>query len=57
MTRSIIHLLEETNANNDRAANLLGYAPKIPWQDAVCMQMDEMVEHQKAPMKMRKPIK
>jgi len=56
VTRSIIHLLEETGATNARATELLGYQPKIHWKDAVCMQMDEMATRQKTPMKMFKPI-
>ncbi|VAW79005.1 hypothetical protein MNBD_GAMMA15-1533 [hydrothermal vent metagenome] len=56
VTRSIIHLLEETNVNNTRASELLGYHPKVHWKDAVCMQMDEMATRQKTAMKMYKPI-
>jgi len=56
VTRSIIHLLEETNATNARAAELLGYQPKVHWKDAVRMQMDEMAIRQKTAMKMYKPI-
>jgi nucleoside-diphosphate-sugar epimerase len=56
VTRSIIHLLEETGANNARAAGRLGYQPKVRWKDAIRMQMDEMATRQKTPMKMYKPI-
>jgi len=56
VTRSIIHLLEETGATNDQASSMLGYEPKIHWKDAIRMQMDEMAECQKKPMKMYKPI-
>lgn len=56
VTRSIIHLLEETGARNERATEWLGYQPKIHWKDAIRMQMDEMAERQKKPMKMYKPM-
>lgn len=56
VTRSIIHLLEETGATNDRARSMLGYEPKVHWKDAVRMQMDEMAVRQKTAMRMYKPI-
>jgi len=56
VTRSIIHLLEETGASNARATELLGYQPKVHWKDAIRTQMDEMARRQKTPMKMYKPI-
>ena len=56
VTRSIIHLLEETGATNDRAGSMLGYEPKVHWKDAIRMQMEEMAVRQKKPMKMYKPI-
>jgi nucleoside-diphosphate-sugar epimerase len=56
VTRSIIHLLEETGATNDRATELLDYRPTVHWQDAVRMQMEEMAVRQTTPMKMYKPI-
>ena len=56
VTRSIIHLLEETGASNARAAKLLGYQPKVHWKDAIRVQMDEMATRQKTAMKMYKPI-
>ena len=56
VTRSIVHLLEETGATNDRASSMLGYEPKIHWKDAISMQMEEMAVRQKTAMKMYKPI-
>jgi nucleoside-diphosphate-sugar epimerase len=56
VTRSIIHLLEETGATNERAASMLGYEPQVHWREAIRMQMNEMAERQKSPMKMCKPI-
>ena len=47
VTRSIIHLLEETGATNDRASTMLGYEPKVHWKDAIRMQMEEMAVRQK----------
>ncbi|TCK18036.1 nucleoside-diphosphate-sugar epimerase [Thiogranum longum] len=56
VTRSIIHLLEETGASNTRATEKLGYQPKIHWKEAIRMQMNEMATRQQTPMKMCKPI-
>lgn len=57
VTRSIVHLLEETGATNERAASLLGYAPKIHWKDAIRIQMREMAERQSTLMKMYTSIR
>ncbi len=56
VTRSIIHLLEDTGATNERAGTMLGYAPEVHWKEAIRMQMEEMAERQKSPMKMCRPI-
>ncbi|MBT2970736.1 MAG: hypothetical protein B6D72_10345 [gamma proteobacterium symbiont of Ctena orbiculata] len=56
VTRSIIHLLQETSVDNDRAARILGYQPKHPWQEAIDAQLAEMAEHQTQPMSMARPI-
>jgi nucleoside-diphosphate-sugar epimerase len=55
VTRSIIHLLEEVNVDNDRAERLLGYRPEVPWQLAVRAQVDEMRLRQERPMSMASP--
>jgi nucleoside-diphosphate-sugar epimerase len=57
VTRSIVHLLEETSPTNDRARELLGYHPVVPWRDAIDIQMQEMALRQKKAMKMFVPIK
>lgn len=56
VTRSIIHLLEETGANNDKAERLLGYRPTHPWREAIRLQMREMAVRQKQPMSMVRPL-
>ena len=56
VTRSIIHLLEETLANNDKAKQLLGYAPLYNWRDAIRLQVNEMAQCQLKPMAMARPI-
>jgi len=56
IVRSIIHLLENTGASNDRAEAELGYKPSIHWQQAIRSQMDEMRRKQKSPMKMARSI-
>jgi nucleoside-diphosphate-sugar epimerase len=56
ITRSIVHLLEETNTSNDKAKMLLGYSPEIHWKQAVSAQIDEMLENGFTGMKMHRPI-
>ncbi|MCG7930559.1 MAG: NAD(P)-dependent oxidoreductase [Candidatus Thiodiazotropha weberae] len=56
VTRSIIHLLEETNADNERASRLLGYQPKHQWREAIDIQMAEMAKHQSKAMSMARPL-
>lgn len=56
ITRSIVHLLEETAATNTKAEKLLGYQPRHFWQEAVRKQVTEMQVNQTVPMKMYRPI-
>ncbi len=56
VTRSIIHLLQETNADNTKAIARLGYRPKHSWQAAIDLQMQEMAAQQQRPMPMAKPL-
>jgi nucleoside-diphosphate-sugar epimerase len=42
ITRSVVLLLEETAANNERARRLLGYEPRAHWKDAIRAQLAEM---------------
>lgn len=55
ITRSIIHLLREVNADNQRAKKALGYIPKHDWREAVEAQLTEMSEKQDKPMSMARP--
>jgi nucleoside-diphosphate-sugar epimerase len=56
VTRSIVHLLQETSADNKRAVERLGYRPEHHWKEAVDRQMAEMAALQKRPMKMARPL-
>jgi nucleoside-diphosphate-sugar epimerase len=56
VTRSIVHLLEEVDADNTRATERLGYRPQYSWWDALRTQMAEMEPGQRRPMKMYRPI-
>ncbi|MCG8039522.1 MAG: hypothetical protein JAZ19_21105, partial [Candidatus Thiodiazotropha taylori] len=56
VTRSIVHLLEETNADNELASKLLGYKPRHHWQEAIDIQMAEMAKHQSEAMSMARPL-
>lgn len=56
VTRSVIHLLEDTGADNAKAQRLLGYRPAHPWREAVRAQMREMQARQTRPMSMARPI-
>ena len=55
VTRSIIHLLREVNADNLKAKEALGYTPKHDWRDAIEVQLNEMREKQDKPMSMARP--
>ncbi len=55
VTRSIIHLLREVDADNQRAKELLGYVPEHDWREAVDAQLAEMKERQDKPMSMARP--
>lgn len=56
ITRSIIHLLEEVSADNERARLIIGYRPKYNWREAVDKQITEMHKVQGAAMSMARPI-
>lgn len=56
VTRSIIHLLEETHADNQRAEQRIGYRPQHHWQQAIELQVAEMQARQDRPMKMYRPM-
>lgn len=51
---SVVLLLEETHANNDKAEALLGYKPKVGWKESIAMQIEEMNTRQHTPMRMNK---
>lgn len=55
VTRSIIHLLREVNADNQKAKKLLGYIPTYDWREAVEAQLAEMSKRQEKPMSMVRP--
>ncbi|MDD5056346.1 MAG: NAD(P)-dependent oxidoreductase [Sideroxydans sp.] len=56
VTRSIVHLMEEVNADNSKAARMLGYHPAHDWRSAIRAQVQEMQVRQTRPMSMVKPI-
>lgn len=56
ITRSIVHLLEDTHATNDRAEKMLGYRPQYDWRDAIRGQIEEMEKYQNKPMSMARPV-
>jgi len=56
IVRSIVHLLEETGADNERAAAILGYRPQHDWRDAVRLQIAEMAQRQTRPMRMANAV-
>lgn len=57
ITRSIVHLLEETQATNELARERLGYAPEINWKEAVHSQIEAMHRNPFTAMKMHRPKK
>jgi len=52
VTRSIIHLLEKTNVDNDKAYAKLAFQPQIYWKDSVIKQVEELHLSQKIKMSM-----
>ena len=57
VTRSIVHLLEETHATNDKARERLGYVPEIHWKEAVHSQIEAMRRNEFKGMKLHRPYK
>ena len=57
VTRSIIHLLEDTHATNDKAREMLGYSAEIHWKEAVHSQIEAMKRNEFKGMKMHRPYK
>jgi nucleoside-diphosphate-sugar epimerase len=51
---AIVLLLEETDANNDHAKEILGYRPVVDWRDSIDMQIEEMEVKQTTNMRMNK---
>lgn len=56
VTRSIVHLLEEVNVTNTKAATLLNYHPRFDWREAIELQMQEMQTAPKRFARMAKPV-
>lgn len=56
IVRSIIHLLRDTHANNERVTAALGYQPRYDWQEAIRLQVVEMAQRQTRPMRMAKTV-
>lgn len=56
VTRSIIHLLEDTYADNSRAFSKLGYQPEHHWTKAVSTQIELLIKTNDSAMKMAKQI-
>jgi nucleoside-diphosphate-sugar epimerase len=46
VTRSIIHLLEETHVDNKKANEIIAYSPSIHWKDSVQEQINELHKYQ-----------
>lgn len=57
VTRSIVHLLEETSVDNQRAETLLHYQPHYHWKEAVRNQIEEMRVRQHTAMPLANAIR
>ncbi len=55
ITRSIIHLIEETDATNQAAMERLGYHPTVLWKEAIRKQLNEMHQRHEGNMSMFRP--
>ncbi|MGV6848367.1 MAG: NAD-dependent epimerase/dehydratase family protein [Marinibacterium sp.] len=56
VTRSIVHLLQETHLTSIRAQDRLGYCPQHGWKEAIDRQMAEMARQSGPPMRMARPV-
>ncbi len=56
ITRSVVHLLEEVDADNTKAEQRLDYRPVHSWREAISAQMREMQIRQTRPMRMANPV-
>lgn len=56
VTRSIIHLLENTHANNQRAFEILGYEADHHWTSSVRNEINSIIKNNEPAMKMAKKI-
>jgi nucleoside-diphosphate-sugar epimerase len=56
VTRSIVHLLEEVNVNNDKATALLNYQPRYDWREAIEQQAQVMQTAPKRFINMTTPM-
>ncbi len=56
VTRSIVHLLEDTGADNAQAEEVIGYRPRQDWRETIDRQLDEMGERETRPMRMWRPM-
>ncbi len=56
VTRSIVHLLEETGATNTEAIRRLGYRPQVRWQEAIRAQLEELHRRAEPAMRMARPL-
>lgn len=52
VTRSIVHLMEETHADNEKATRILGFKPRYHWRDSIKEQVSELQSRQTQPMPM-----
>lgn len=57
ITRSIVHLLKESHANNDKAKKVLGYEPVYHWKESIKLQVEEMLQKQAGTMRMAVVLK
>lgn len=55
VTRSIVHLFEDSNTNNNKATEVLGYQPEYDWELSVWNQIHQIHE-QKTAMSMARPV-
>lgn len=51
---AVVLLLEETNASNNKAKEILGYEPVVDWRESIDIQIEEMKVRQTTNMRMNK---
>lgn len=57
ITRSVLLMLQGSEANNERARELIGYQPEIHWQHSIRQQMETLTQPTGRKICLQRPVK